>query len=97
MGVHEAVGLDTGDKLQLVIDQTPCYQHIVNHIDGPIKVMCDLLHQGRMPAELPRVPAERRAARFAGIGRNDPCPAAATRTSRSATPPPRRWPVTETL
>lgn len=63
MGVHEAVGLDTGDNLQLVIDQTPCYQHIVNHIDGSIKVMCDLPHQGRMPAELPRVLAEPRAAR----------------------------------
>jgi uncharacterized protein YecA (UPF0149 family) len=39
-----------------------------------MKIMCGLLQQGRAPAELPQVLAEREAARFAGIGRNDPCP-----------------------
>ena len=36
--------------------------------------MCDLLSEGRAPAELPAVLAERDAARFADVGRNDPCP-----------------------
>jgi uncharacterized protein len=50
------------------------YQHFFNHIDEPMKIMCGLLQQGRAPAELPRVLAEREADRFAGVGRNDPCP-----------------------
>ena len=52
----------------------PGYKHFFNHIDEPMKIMCELLQQGRAPAELPRVLAEREAARFAGVGRNDPCP-----------------------
>ncbi len=36
--------------------------------------MCDLLREDRAPAELPAVLAARKAERYAGVGRNDPCP-----------------------
>jgi uncharacterized protein len=50
------------------------YKHFFNHIDEPMKMMCELLKQGRAPAELPDLLAKREAERFAGVGRNDPCP-----------------------
>ncbi|MFW2335186.1 SPASM domain-containing protein, partial [Ilumatobacter sp.] len=50
------------------------YQHFFRHIDEPMHLMCDLLRQGRAPAELPALLAEREAAPFVGVGRNDPCP-----------------------
>ncbi|MCP3855766.1 MAG: anaerobic sulfatase maturase [Actinomycetia bacterium] len=50
------------------------YQHFFHHIDEPMTIMCDLLREGRAPAELPSVLAQREAARFAGVGRNEPCP-----------------------
>ena len=43
-------------------------------IDESMKVMCDLLKQGRALAELPDVLAKREAEQYAGVGRNDPCP-----------------------
>jgi uncharacterized protein len=52
------------------------YKHFFNHIDEPMKIMCDLLREGRASADLPSVLAERDTARFAGVGRNDPCPCA---------------------
>ena len=39
-----------------------------------MKMMCNLLRQGRAPAELPDLLAAREAERFAYTGRNDPCP-----------------------
>ncbi len=50
------------------------YKHFFHHVDEPMRMMCDLLRQGRAPAELPRLLDEREAARYAGVGRNDPCP-----------------------
>jgi uncharacterized protein len=50
------------------------YKHFFHHVDEPMKIMCDLLAQGRAAAELPQLLAERKAAGFAGVGRNDPCP-----------------------
>jgi uncharacterized protein len=50
------------------------YKHFFNHVDEPMKIMCDLLAQGRAPAELPQALAEREASRFVGVGRNDVCP-----------------------
>jgi uncharacterized protein len=50
------------------------YKHFFGHVDESMKIMCDLLRQDRSPAELPAVLAARDVERFAGVGRNDPCP-----------------------
>jgi uncharacterized protein len=50
------------------------YKDFFNHIDEPMKMMSNLLRQGRAPAELPDLLAAREAERFASTGRNDPCP-----------------------
>ena len=50
------------------------YKIFFNHIDESMKIMCDLLRQGRAPAELPNVLAVQEAERYRGVGRNDPCP-----------------------
>ena len=50
------------------------YKHFFGHIDEAMRIMCDLLKQDRAPADLPAVLAAREAGRFAGAGRNDPCP-----------------------
>jgi uncharacterized protein len=50
------------------------YKAFFNHIDGPMRIMSDLLRQNRAPAELKSILAEDEAARFSDVGRNDPCP-----------------------
>jgi uncharacterized protein len=50
------------------------YKAFFHHVDRPMRIMSDLLRQGRAPAELPRIVAAQEAARFKDIGRNDPCP-----------------------
>lgn len=50
------------------------YKHFFNHIDEPMRIMADLLRQGRMAPEIMDILAERDRARFAGVGRNDLCP-----------------------
>ena len=50
------------------------YKQFFGHIDEPMRMMCELLREGRAPAELPDVVSERESARFAAAGRNDPCP-----------------------
>ena len=55
----------------------PSYRAFFNHIDSPMRIMADLLRQNRPPAEIVGILAEedrRKAAQFAGVGRNDPCP-----------------------
>ncbi len=42
------------------------YRHFFNHIDGPMRLMADLLRQGRYADEIMGV--------FRSAGRNDPCP-----------------------
>ncbi|MEA2011099.1 MAG: anaerobic sulfatase maturase [Actinomycetota bacterium] len=49
------------------------YKNFFNHIDGPMRIMSDLLTQNRAPSELPRILAAEEAARFADVGRNDLC------------------------
>jgi len=47
------------------------------HVDRPMKIMASLLGQGRAPAEVMQILADgggQWEARFAGAGRNDPCP-----------------------
>jgi uncharacterized protein len=50
------------------------YKAFFHHVDRPMRIMSDLLRQGRAPAELPMILAAEEAARFEDIGRNDPCP-----------------------
>ncbi|MDH3705794.1 MAG: SPASM domain-containing protein, partial [Acidimicrobiia bacterium] len=50
------------------------YKHYFRHIAPSMQIMCELLRDGRAPSELPDELAARDAARFAGAGRNDPCP-----------------------
>ncbi len=52
----------------------PSYKAFFNHIDHPMRLMSQLLHQNRAPSEVSAILAEEEAARFAGIGRNDICP-----------------------
>lgn len=53
------------------------YKKFFNHIDAPMKMMTDLLKQGRYADEVMSMLAEQERAtqeRFARTGRNDPCP-----------------------
>ena len=50
------------------------YKHFFNHIDHPMRIMSGLLRQNRAPSDVTAVLAEEEAARYAGVGRNDPCP-----------------------
>jgi uncharacterized protein len=50
------------------------YKVFFHHVDRPMRIMSDLLRQGRAPAELPTILAAEEGARFKDIGRNDPCP-----------------------
>jgi uncharacterized protein len=50
------------------------YKRFLTHIDEQMRMMCNLLKQGRAPAELPAALARQEAEQYAGVGRNDPCP-----------------------
>lgn len=53
------------------------YKKFFNHIDGPMKIMANLLRQGRFADEIvPMIAAQDAAQRAAAAraGRNDPCP-----------------------
>jgi uncharacterized protein len=53
------------------------YKAFFHHVDGPMRVMSELLRRGRAPAELmERYVAEdaRIAAELRSLGRNDACP-----------------------
>jgi uncharacterized protein len=53
------------------------YRAFFNHIDGPMRIMADLLRRNRAPAEVVQILASQDAqmeAAFATVGRNDPCP-----------------------
>lgn len=50
------------------------YKHFYDHSDEPMQTTCDLLREGRAPVEPARVLAARKAERYTGVGRNDPCP-----------------------
>ncbi len=50
------------------------YKAFFNHVDHPMRTMSSLLRAGRAPAEVTAVLAAEEAERFAGVGRNDPCP-----------------------
>lgn len=50
------------------------YKAFFNHIDRPMKLMANLLRQNRPAAGVMALLAEEDAARFAGAGRNEPCP-----------------------
>lgn len=51
------------------------YFTFFKHTAQKMKVMSDLVRQGRSPAELPLIEAQRKAQlKSTGVGRNDPCP-----------------------
>jgi uncharacterized protein len=50
------------------------YKIFFNHIDGPMRIMSDLLNRNRAPAELTSILAAEEAARFVDVSRNDLCP-----------------------
>ena len=50
------------------------YKAFFTHIDGPMKLMADLLRQGRFADEIMGI--------FAGAGRNDPCPCGSGRKTK---------------
>ena len=51
------------------------YRRFFNHIDGPMKLMADLLRQGRYADEIVGV--------FRAAGRNDPCPCGSGRKTKN--------------
>ena len=51
------------------------YRRFFNHIDGPMKLMADLLRQGRYADEIVGV--------FRAAGRNDPCPCGSGRKAKN--------------
>ena len=55
------------------------YKAFFTHIDEPMRIMVDLLRQGRNADEVMRVLDEREQRVFADVGRNDPCPCASGR------------------
>jgi uncharacterized protein len=50
------------------------YKIFFNHINEPMQIMCQLLSQNRAPSQVSAVLEAQEEARFAGVGRNDPCP-----------------------
>jgi uncharacterized protein len=50
------------------------YKAFFGHIDGPMKKMAELLRSGREAPQVMELLANDEARRFAGVGRNDPCP-----------------------
>jgi uncharacterized protein len=61
------------NRIDVTVDGEPGLNHLCagyfeffHHIDGPMRVMSELLHQGRAPSEL--------SAMIAAAGRNEPCP-----------------------
>jgi uncharacterized protein len=50
------------------------YKAFFGHIDEPMKVMADLMRKGRFADEAMALLAEREKQKYAGAGRNDPCP-----------------------
>ena len=52
----------------------PSYKKFFNHIDHPMRLMSRLLREDRAPSEVSALLASERAARYADVGRNDPCP-----------------------
>jgi uncharacterized protein len=52
----------------------PSYLAFFAHIDEPMRIMSQLLHEGRPPSDVTAVLDARHQRRFAASGRNDPCP-----------------------
>ncbi len=50
------------------------YKLFFNHVDRPMKTMVDLLQQNRYADEIMGMYAAEDEAKFANVGRNDPCP-----------------------
>lgn len=50
------------------------YKLFFNHINPVMRLMSQLLGQGRAPSEAPAIVAGRESERYAWAGRNDPCP-----------------------
>ena len=50
------------------------YKKFFTHIDGPMKLMADLVKRGRYADEAMGILAEQEKKKFAQVGRNDPCP-----------------------
>jgi uncharacterized protein len=58
----------------------PSYKKFFRHIDHPMRLMSRLLHEGRAPSEVSALLGAEDAARYPGVGRNDPCPCGSGRT-----------------
>jgi serine-type anaerobic sulfatase-maturating enzyme len=56
------------------------YLAFFTHIDHPMRVMADLLRRGRYADEAMAILAAEQEARYAGVGRNDPCPCGSGRS-----------------
>lgn len=50
------------------------YKQFFSHVDEPMRMMAQLLRQGREAADVSAILARREAAPYAGVGRNEPCP-----------------------
>jgi uncharacterized protein len=50
------------------------YKAFFNHIDKPMMMMADLLRQGRYADEVMGLLAQEEQEKYAGVGRNEPCP-----------------------
>ena len=55
------------------------YKGFFDHVDRPMKMMSAMLRQGRAPSEISALLRAEETARFAGVGRNDPCPCGSDR------------------
>ncbi|MCO5198291.1 MAG: anaerobic sulfatase maturase [Anaerolineae bacterium] len=50
------------------------YKLFFNHVNRPMQIMANLLRQGRYADEMMGILAQEERAKYAGIGRNEPCP-----------------------
>ena len=69
------------------------YKMFFNHVARPMRMMADLLRQGRAPAEIMASYADEdreRDDRFANAGRNEPCPCGSGRKYKKCHGAPRR-------
>ena len=50
------------------------YKHFFHHVDHPMRLMADILRRGGVAPDVKDVLEAEEKARYAHVGRNDPCP-----------------------
>ena len=50
------------------------YKHFFHHVDHPMRLMADILRRGGVAPDVMEILEAEEKARYANVGRNDPCP-----------------------